>query len=135
MRSCVRLALGVLLVLIQLAGSQLPRVTPSAEAQAASSPLRTLPVDLDVGWNLIDLPLQSSIDSSGALGQSIDASLGAKAVSAVATYASGRFQVAVPGFGSIPLNAAQGIFVLVSSGGTWQISGTTPDTAPVLPLQ
>jgi RHS repeat-associated protein len=113
---------------IAAASSSVPR--GAGHAMAHSHRIRhTAPVvasvSIDIGWNLISLPVQSGISSASGLIASLTSKLGAGTISEVAIFTGGHYHLFVPGFSTeLPLQAAQGIFVHSSTAGTWSPSGT-----------
>lgn len=91
------------------------------------------------GWNLIDLPVQSStIHTLADLVTDLNAGnqLGSGAIKAAATYTNGRFTLFVPGFSTNSgLEPIQGIFVLSTRSGVWRPAGSLYTAAQPVPLQ
>jgi hypothetical protein len=74
----------------------------------------------------MDLPSQTGITTlAGLVGYLTQSDqLGAGSVTVAATYGNGRFQLYVPGYShDVPVQPAQGIFILSSKTGTWVPSG------------
>jgi hypothetical protein len=89
------------------------------------------------GWNLIGVPLQSAGTSTASgLLSSLNGQVGTTAISALATYANGRFRLYVPSYtAGQNLSASQGIFVLSSKAGSWTPPGTAYASGQMVSLQ
>jgi plastocyanin len=98
-------------------------MTATIIVQAATS--STVDVPLSKGWNLLSNPVHTaSLNTTADLAANIDISLGANSIAAIATYASGRFDLYVPSYSAPqPVTSDQGIFVLSQVGGTWHPAG------------
>src|SRR5581483_5601332 len=84
-------------------------------------------------------PLQPTTAwTAGSLLASLNGSsaLGGNAVQAIATYVNGRFRLYVPSYtADQSLTAAQGIFVLSRTAGTWLPSGDADGSRPTVTLK
>jgi hypothetical protein len=93
-------------------------------------------VSIAAGWNLVDLPSSGSgIRTAADLVTSLNGSLGAGAISLIATYANGRYSTYLPGY-STPqaLSSTQGIYVLSTTSGTWAPPGSAYTSGQAIAL-
>jgi hypothetical protein len=110
-------------------------VVDRADIATSSAPVSNQ-TSIASGWNLVDLPSSGSgIRTAADLVTSLNGSLGAGAISLIATYANGRYSTYLPGY-STPqaLSSTQGIYVLSTTSGTWAPPGSAYTSGQAIAL-